>query len=260
MKIFPLGRASNSARGMPTPIGPHHFCRCSGCVNTSKTRSRGASKTRSMTSSLIGISTTLSLAAMSLLLHLQFLQVLVQTIEPLLPDDAIALDPFVDLFERARLERRRPPLRLLAARHESRTFEHLEVLAHRREAHLERLRDLGHRRATLRETREDRTPRRVGEGTERETQAVDSHVAPLIYLTTWFITSGRRRCQGVQRSGGAATRAVFVDCGEESAGPRFASESRKPRSCSPEGIRTPDLFLESDKVKRSGPANYSRTN
>jgi len=30
--------------------------------------------------------------------------------------------------------------------------------------------------------------------------------------------------------------------------------------CSPEGIRTPDLFLESDKVERSGLANYSRTN
>src|SRR5256885_10659703 len=136
MKIFPPGRASNSARGMPTIFGPHHFCRCSGCVNTSKIRSRGASKTRSMTSSLIGISTTLSLAAMSLLLHLQFFQVLVQTIEPPLPDDAIALHPFVDLFEWARLERRRPPLRLLAAGHKSCAFEHLEVLAHGGECHV----------------------------------------------------------------------------------------------------------------------------
>src|SRR5207253_2282239 len=123
------GRASNSATALPTPFGPHHFCTCSGWVNTSKTRSRGASKTRSMTSSLIGIFTTLSLAAMSLLLHLQFLQIDLQTIQPLLPVDAIALDPLVDLFERPRLERRRPPLRLLAARHKSRMFEHLEVLA-----------------------------------------------------------------------------------------------------------------------------------
>src|SRR5437773_6206216 len=179
MNMGPPGRASNSAIGFPTIFGPHHFWMCSGCVNTSNTRSRGASKTRSTTSSFVGTSTTLSLAAMSLLLHLQFLQVLVQTIEPLLPDDAIALDPLVDLFERARLERRRPPLRLLAARHKSCAFEHLEVLAHGGEAHVERLRDLGHRRATLRETREDRTPRRVGEGTEREAEAVDSHVAPL---------------------------------------------------------------------------------
>src|SRR5205809_2659037 len=128
MNIFPPGRASNSTSGMPTPFGPHHFCRCSGCVNTSKTRSRGASKTRSMTSSLTGISTALSLAATALLLQLQFLQVLVQTIEPLLPDDAITLDPLVDLLERACLERRGPPLRLFAARHESRAFEHLDVL------------------------------------------------------------------------------------------------------------------------------------
>src|SRR5437773_8290274 len=173
MKIFPLGRASNSARGFPTPFGPHHFCRCSGCVNTSKTRSRGASKTRSMTSSLVGTSTTLSLAAMSLLLQLQFLQVLVKTVESLLPDDAIALDPFVDLLERARLERRRPPLRLFASRDESRAFEHLDVLAHCGKAHVERLRDVGDRCAALRQAREDRAPRRVGECTEREAQAVD---------------------------------------------------------------------------------------
>src|SRR5206468_6299955 len=101
MNMAPPGRPSNSAIKLPTIFGPHHFCRCSGCVNTSKTRSRGASKMRSTTSSLVGTSTTLSLAAMSLLLQLQFLQVLVQTVEPLLPDDAIALDPLVDLFERA---------------------------------------------------------------------------------------------------------------------------------------------------------------
>ncbi|HEY6203925.1 MAG TPA: tyrosine-type recombinase/integrase [Candidatus Limnocylindria bacterium] len=32
------------------------------------------------------------------------------------------------------------------------------------------------------------------------------------------------------------------------------------RSCSPEGIRTPDLFLESDEVERSGLADCLRTN
>ena len=30
--------------------------------------------------------------------------------------------------------------------------------------------------------------------------------------------------------------------------------------CSPEGIRTPDLFLERDEVERSGPARVARTN
>src|SRR5512133_2006599 len=129
MKIFPPGRASNSVTEMPTIFGPHHFCSCSGCVNTSKTRSRGASKTRSMTSSLVGTSTTLSLAAMSFLLLLQFLQVLVQPIESLLPDHAIAPDPLVDFLERARRERCRSPLRLLAARNEPGALEHLQVLA-----------------------------------------------------------------------------------------------------------------------------------
>src|SRR6266850_5888283 len=153
MNMAPPGRASNSAIGLPTIFGPHHFWMCSAFVNTSKTRSRGASKTRSTTSSLIGISTTLSLGAMSSLLLLQFLDVVVQSIESLLPDDAIALDPRVDLLEWAGLERRRPPLRLLATRHEARALEHLQVLADRGEGHVERLRELGHRRAALRKTR-----------------------------------------------------------------------------------------------------------
>src|SRR5437867_12823877 len=113
MKLFPPGRASNSATGMPTIFGPHHFCRCSGCVNTSKTRSRGASKTRSMTSSLVGSSTTLSLSAMSLLLLLQFLQVVFQSFVSLFPDLAIVLDPLVDLFDRNCFYRSLPSLGLL---------------------------------------------------------------------------------------------------------------------------------------------------
>src|SRR5437868_5384837 len=141
---------------MLTILGPHHFCRCSGLVNTSKTRSRGASNTRSITISFAGTSVTLSLAAMSLLLLLQFLQVLVQSIEPLLPHDAIPLDPLIDFLEWARRERRRSPLRLAAARHEPGALEHLEVLADRGKAHLERLGELGHRRAALQKTREDR--------------------------------------------------------------------------------------------------------
>src|SRR5207302_3028692 len=102
MKIFPPGRASNSATALLTPFGPHHFCRCSGCVNTSKTRSRGASNTRSMTISVLAMSSATLLAAMSLLLLAQFLEVLVQPVEPLFPDHAIALDPLVDFLERAR--------------------------------------------------------------------------------------------------------------------------------------------------------------
>jgi len=85
-------------------------------------------------------------------------------------------DPRIDLSERPRLERRRPPLRRLAARHEARALEHLQVLADRGEAHGERLRELGHRRAALRQTREDRAARWIGEGAERDAQPVDRHV------------------------------------------------------------------------------------
>src|SRR5919204_772968 len=131
MKILPPGRASNSATGWPTIFGPNHFCRCSDFVNTSNTRSRDASNTRSITRSSITMSLTLCLAAMSLLLLLQLFEVRLQAVKPLLPDDAIALDPLVDFLERARLEGCRPPLRLFAARHESRALEHLQMLRHR---------------------------------------------------------------------------------------------------------------------------------
>src|SRR5678816_1765826 len=122
---FPPGRGSNSARGMTTIFGPHHFCTCSGSVNTSKTRSRGASNTRSITSSLVRTSTRSSLAAMSFLLLVQFFEVLVESIEALVPDLAIAPHPPIDLLERPWRERRRPPLRLLAARNESGALEDL---------------------------------------------------------------------------------------------------------------------------------------
>src|SRR6266508_440639 len=149
---------------------------CSGFVKTSNTRSRGASNRRSITISLLAMSSaTPSLAAMSLLLHLQFLQVLVQPIESLLPDHAIALDPLVDFLERARRERRRPPLRLLAARNEPGALEHLQVLADRGQAHVERFGELADRCAAFRETREDRAARWISEGAEREAQPVDRH-------------------------------------------------------------------------------------
>src|ERR1700687_4520107 len=165
MKILPPERASNSAAAMLTSFGPHHFCRCSGRVKTSKTHSRGASNTRSITTSLVPMSfATLSLASTSLLLPVQFPEVLVQPIESLLPDHAIPSDPIVDVLERACRERRRPPLRLLAARNQPGTLEHLQVLTDRGQAHFERFGELADRCAALRETREDRAARWVGEG------------------------------------------------------------------------------------------------
>src|SRR5258708_34972154 len=100
----PPGRKSISQTASVQPCGPSQRTRCSGWVIASKTRRRGASKTRVMTiSRSVGVVTVRAelvlalLAGMLLLLLFQFLlfqlvQIVVQTIEALLPETAVVLD------------------------------------------------------------------------------------------------------------------------------------------------------------------------
>src|SRR3990172_4961650 len=124
---------------------------CSGWVQASKTRRRGASRTRVMTrsrSTAFAEALVLSLlAAMLLLLHFQLSDIVVQTLEALFPEAAIALDPIRHLFERTRIEPAGPPLRVAAPRDEARVLEDLEVLRDGGHADVEglgQLRDRGH--------------------------------------------------------------------------------------------------------------------
>src|SRR5712692_9744976 len=117
MRMAPPGRASSSQTGFVNPCGPHHCATCFGSVHTLNTSSRDASKTRVMTSIRSdGSVAGLFLSAMFLLLVLKFVQVIVQTIEALVPERAIVLHPVGDVLERARLQPAGPPLRLAAAR------------------------------------------------------------------------------------------------------------------------------------------------
>src|SRR5262245_31711285 len=79
-------------------------------------------------------------------LCLQFAQVIVEPVETLFPEAAIALEPIVDFLQRARLDPARPPLRLASARDQAGTLEHLEVLGNRRQTHIEGLGEFRHRR------------------------------------------------------------------------------------------------------------------
>src|ERR1700686_3106911 len=76
------------------------------------------------------------------------------------------LDEPHDVLEPARLEVTRATLRVAATRDQARTFEHLQVFRDRRQAHVEGLSELLHRRVAAREPRENRAPRRIGEGPE----------------------------------------------------------------------------------------------
>src|SRR5437868_9763578 len=70
------------------------------------------------------------LAPMLFLLGLQLAQIIVEAIEALLPESAIAVDPIRDFFEADRLEPARPPLRVAAARDQAGALQHLQVLGH----------------------------------------------------------------------------------------------------------------------------------
>src|SRR5258706_4529930 len=98
----------------------------------SKTSRRGASKPRVMTISrsvgVVTVNAALVLALLTdmlLLLLLQLAQIVVQTIEALLPEMAVVLHPVGDVFERTCLQPARPPLGLAPAGDQGRVLQNL---------------------------------------------------------------------------------------------------------------------------------------
>src|ERR1700704_4837841 len=149
-------------------------------VRAFQTRETGASKVRSTTSGSSFV-TTLSFAAISLLLALNFLrlvlalqfpEVAVQLVEALFPVTPVVLDPVGDVLERIRLEPARPPLRLASALDPARALEHLQVLGDGGQADLEGLGQFHDRGFPRGEAREDGTPRRIGEGGKGAAKAI----------------------------------------------------------------------------------------
>src|SRR5947209_4702066 len=119
---LPPGRTSICPMLVRKPLGPHQLTRCLGSVQASKTRARGASRSR-----VVEISRSL-VAVTVLLLVLKFLEVEVEAVEPLFPDLAVMEDPIVDLLERLCLQLAGPELRVAAADDEAGPLQHLEVL------------------------------------------------------------------------------------------------------------------------------------
>src|ERR1700722_4170591 len=90
----PPGRMSMSQCVVTKPRGPHQRATCSGSVHALKTRLRGASMMRVTTSSRPAVLVAALLPApISLLLVLQFSQMVFQTIEALLPECAVVVQP-----------------------------------------------------------------------------------------------------------------------------------------------------------------------
>src|SRR6266851_8031372 len=171
MRKAPPGREAISQDVIVKPFGPAQHAIRSGSAHALQTRLRGASKMRVMTSSRSADSVAaLLVAAIFLLLHLRFLlfhlqvaQINIQTIEALLPEAAIILDPVGGVPERTRLEPARTPLRLAAARDQAGALQHLEMLGDRRKAHLEGFSQFSYRGLACGEASENRAPGGIGE-------------------------------------------------------------------------------------------------
>src|SRR5580658_9245509 len=114
---WPPGRTFISMFWVVKPTGPHHWTTCFGSVHILKTSFGGASKSRVKSSSRSEgmVSVTLFFSGISFLRCLDFLEVIVEAIEALLPELAIALEPMGGLLERLGLEPAGPPLGVAAA-------------------------------------------------------------------------------------------------------------------------------------------------
>src|SRR5579859_8029527 len=129
MRQAPPGRTSSWQSGLVKPCGPHHWAMCVGSVQALKTRSRGASKMRVMTTSRSArLVSSLLLAAMFLLLGLNLTEIIVEAIQTLLPETAIVRDPVGDVLERPGLKSAGAPLGLPTPGDKAGPLQHLEVL------------------------------------------------------------------------------------------------------------------------------------
>src|SRR5258707_1539798 len=109
MTRLPPTRRSISHRYVVMCAGPYQRMNISGSVQARQTSSRGASKTRSIRTCVEAlVAWVLGPAVIARLL--QFGQICVESIESLLPEPAVVLDPVGDLLQGLGREPARPPL------------------------------------------------------------------------------------------------------------------------------------------------------
>src|SRR5262249_5977963 len=157
-RYLPPTRRSILQEGDVKYFGPHQRIKCSGSVHAFQTNSRGASKTRVMTSSRSGdfAEGSFFLAAMLFLLgfrlsvlrlaFLQLAQIFVKASEVFSPGPAMPPPPARAPLESPRRDPAGPPLGVAPALDQSRLLQHLEVLRDGGQTHLEWLGQLPDRR------------------------------------------------------------------------------------------------------------------
>src|SRR6187431_1988330 len=139
---------SQESRDMPIDFGTHHRLNSSGLVHASNTMRAGPLKVRVVTSSrsdfrstvvrfFMGVGSLSLLASIDLLLAFQFLDNLVQLVEPCVPELAVPLDPFRLFIQSAQAELAGPHAPDLLRGDEPRLLQDADVLPHARQGHVE---------------------------------------------------------------------------------------------------------------------------
>src|SRR6476469_1075534 len=105
-----------------------------------------------------------SVAAMLLLLLcFQSTDVVFEAIEPGVPELPVLVEPLRGVFEGARFEAARPPLRVAPASDEAGVLQHFQMFRYRRQSHLERSGDLVDGGLARRQPGQDGAPGGIGE-------------------------------------------------------------------------------------------------
>src|SRR6188768_3408141 len=139
---------SQERSAMLIDFGTHHCLNSSGLVHASKTMRAGPLKVRVTTSSrsdvrstvvrfFMGVDSLPLLASIDLLLPFQFLDNLVQLVEPSIPELAVPLEPCRLLLQSAQAELAGSHAPDLLRRDEPRLLQDTDVLLHAREGHVE---------------------------------------------------------------------------------------------------------------------------
>src|SRR5581483_1587331 len=195
-RYLPPTRASNFSTFPVKPRGPSHCAMRAGSVQARQTKSLGASKTRTRTSSRSACAasalSTLPAAIAVLLpllaravrairglfgsLALNVDQIIRETIETLLPEAPILFQPVDRRAHRRGLEPARPQLRLPPALDKSGALEDFEMLRYRRQAYPEGLAQVRNRGFARGKSGEDRAAGGIGEGGKGGGEIVVGHI------------------------------------------------------------------------------------
>src|ERR671913_1362885 len=185
---------SQESRDMPVDFGTHHRLNSSGLVHASNKMRAGPLKVRVTTSSrsdlrsvvvgfFMGVGSLSLLASINLLLPFQFLDNLVQLVEPCIPELAVPLDPCRLFIQSAQAEPAGPHAPDLRRGDEPRLLQDADVLLHAREGHVELLGKVRNRSVGSSELLQNATPRGVRERGER---SIKSGTSILNHMVQYF--------------------------------------------------------------------------